>query len=264
MISVIIPSYNEEKTIQGTINYVYANACYKRLLKEIIVVDGGSTDGTIDEAKKTGATILVSPRKGRPSQLNYGAQKASGKILYFLQPHALPPPNFISEIAKASSKGYAGGTFSLKFDYKHWLLNTLSWLTNNASWVYLSDQSLFVTKELFDKSGGFREDHLVMANQEMIKRMKRYTNFVVLKDSIIASARRYVRYGIFKTGFTQSLVYILHKLGSPQTSMTKLYRMFLHWDIGGKLKKPVARVIKSSELKPASLKVKKALKVVSQ
>lgn len=262
MISVIIPAYNEEKTIASTINYVYANAPYKRLLEEVIVVDGGSTDETIAEAEKTNATVLISPRKGRAAQLNYGAKKASGKILYFLQPHALPPQNFISEIAKASSKGYAGGTFSLKFDYKHWLLNTLSWLTNNASWVYLSDQSLFVSKELFDKSGGFREDHLVMAHQEMIRRMKRYTNFIVMKDSIMASARRYLRYGIFKTGFTQSLVYLLHKLGYPQYIMTKLYRMFLHWDIGTRLKKPAVKA--SLEIKSASLKVKKALRVVSQ
>lgn len=261
MISVIIPAYNEEKTIADTIKYVYANASYKRLLKEVIVVDGGSTDRTIAEAQETGAIILNSPRKGRAAQLNYGAHKATGKILYFLQPNALPPQNFISEIAKASSKGYAGGTFSLKFDYKHWLLNMLSWLTNNASWVYLSDQSLFVSKELFDKSGGFREDHLVMANQEMIRRMKRYTNFIVMKDNILASARRYLHSGILKTGFTQSLVYLLHRLGYPQYIMTKLYRMFLRWEIGAKIKKPVAKA--SLEVKTVSLKVKKALKVAS-
>jgi glycosyltransferase involved in cell wall biosynthesis len=259
MISVIIPALNEEKTIRNTIAYVYQHASYKRLLKEVIVIDTGSTDQTVAEAEKTNATVMVSRYKTRAAQLNHAAKQATGTILYFLQGSSLPPQNFISEIAKAHSKGYAGGTFTLKFDYKHWVLNTLSWLTNNASWVYLSDQSLFVTKELFEKSGGFREDHFVMANQEIIRRIKRYTNFVVLKDEIISSARKYLRYGIFKTGATHGVVYMLHKLGYSQGTMTSLYRRLLRWDIGPKLKKksPVAPVLPAIE-------VKKKLNTVSQ
>jgi glycosyltransferase involved in cell wall biosynthesis len=251
MISIIIPALNEEKTIRNTIAYVYQHASYKRLLKEVIVIDAGSTDHTIAEAEKTNATVMVSPYKTRAAQLNHAAKQATGTILYFLQGHSLPPRNFISEIAKAHGKGYAGGTFTLKFDYKHWLLNTLSWLTNNASWVYLSDQSLFVTKELFEKSGGFRDDHFVMANQEIIGRIKRYTNFVVLKDNIVSSARKYIHYGILKTGATHGMVYFLHKLGYSQGTMTALYRRLLCWDIGPKLKKPspAATVLPPMEVK---------------
>lgn len=259
MISVIIPAYNEETTIRSTIAHVYAHASYKRLLKEVIVVDGGSTDKTIAEAEKTGATVTISPRKGRAAQLNYGAQQASGRILYFLHGHSLPPENFISEIAKAHAKGYAGGTFTLKFDYRHWLLNALSWLTNNASWIYLSDQSLYVTKELFDKSGGFREDHLVMANQEIIKRIKRYTNFIVLKDSIISSPTKYLRSGILRTEFIHALMYVMHRLGYSQKSMTQLCRKYLRWDIGPKPEKAAVK-----NINPVNLQVDKELNVISQ
>jgi rSAM/selenodomain-associated transferase 2 len=265
MISIIIPTFNEEKTIRNTIVYVYQHAPYKRLLKEVIIVDGGSTDNTMVEAEKTGATVMKSPRKGRAAQLNYGAQQASGKILYFLQGDSLPPEDFISEIVKASSKGYAGGTFSLKFDYRHWLLNALSWLTNNASWVYLSDQSLFVSKELFDKSGGFREDHMVMANQEIIQRIKRYTNFIVIRKSILSSARKYVRNGIFRTGITQGIVYLIHKLGYRHHVTTKLYRKYLRWDIGPKEEKPTAKKVQVSEQLQVNtrlrLKLKKEFKI---
>jgi hypothetical protein len=210
---------------------------------------------------------MVSPRKGRAAQLNYGAQQASGEILYFLQGNTLPPENFISEIVKASSKGYAGGTFSLKFDYRHWLLNAISWLTNNASWVYLSDQSLFVTKELFDKSGGFREDHLVMANHEIIKRIKRYTNFIVIPTSIVSSARKYLRTGIIRAGIVQTTVYVLHTLGYPQRVTTKLYRQFLHWDIGPKSEKIKSEkkitVAEKSSSVNVNVQPKKELKVLS-
>jgi rSAM/selenodomain-associated transferase 2 len=232
MISVIIPVYNEEQSIRSTIAYLYAHASYKRLLKEVIVVDGGSTDRTVAEAQKTGATVITCSQNGRVALLDYGARQATGKILYFLHAHSLPPENFVKEIIKACSKGYACGTFSLQFNYKHWLLNTLSWLTKHNSNFHLSAQSLFVTKELFDKSGGFRTDHYVLANQEMIRRLKRYTNFIVIKDSIVASAGKYIRHGIFRTEVVHVLAFFMNKMGCRQQTITKLYRTWLGWKLG--------------------------------
>lgn len=251
MISVIIPAYNESDSIRNTIAYVYANASYKRLLKEIIVVDGGSTDNTVEEAEKTGATVMRSPVKGRAAQLNYGARQATGNILYFLQANCLPPQNFVSEIVKASTKGFACGAFSVKFAYKHWMLNAMAWVSNRYnSLIMLSDQSLFMSKELFDKSGGFCEDHLVMINQEMTKRLKRYTNFILIKDAIVSSARKYVVYGFLRTGIVQGVAFLMHRLGYPQKAMATVYRRFLHWDIGPKLKEKKVVTIEPAEKLP--------------
>jgi glycosyltransferase involved in cell wall biosynthesis len=235
MISVIIPAFNDGESIGNTVAYVYANAAYKRLLKEVIVVDGGSGDNTVNEAEKAGARVLRTSLKGRAARSNFGARKASGEILYFLPAASLPPSNFIGEIAKAHSKGFACGTFSLKYNSQHWLLNGMAWVTNRYSnWLQLCDQSLFVTKELFDKSGGFRIDHLVMSHQEMIKRMKRYSNFVVLKDSVLSSPKKFLTSGFIKTGALQGVVYVMHKMGYSQRQMVSLYRRFLNWDIGTK------------------------------
>jgi glycosyltransferase involved in cell wall biosynthesis len=212
MISVIISTCNEEASIRRTIAYVFSQAPFSRLLKEVIVVDGGSTDRTINEVRKTDAKLIIVPGKGSSIQFNEAASQATGDILYFLNARSLPPKNFINSIAKAVSKGYSSGTFTLAFDYKHWLLDALSWCTRRKSSIlHLSDQSLFMSRELFDKSGGFREDHIVMSTQEMVRRLRRYSNFIVLKDNIIASAARYLKVGVFKTQIVQGTVYILHK-----------------------------------------------------
>lgn len=231
MISVIITTYNEADTIKDTIAYVYANASYKRLLKEVIVVDHGSTDGTIREAEKTGATVVVAPKKEKAAQLNYGAFQASGDVLYFLPSRSTPPPNFLGDIVKATLKGYACGTFALRYDDRHWTLRLLSWMANRF-FVCLSDQSLFVSRSLFLKAGGFREDHLVMINQELIRRARRYTDFVILDEPVLASAHRYRGHGILKTELVQGVVYILHRCGCPQRFTVWLYRNLLGWKIG--------------------------------
>lgn len=178
MISVVIPTYNDESLIASTILHLKENA-YKRLLKEIIVVDGGSSDKTVIEAEKAGATVIHSIRKGHSIQMNLGAQNASGKILYFLFPGTQPPKNFTNEIVRATQQGFSSGTFTLKFDYKHWALNAISLLTKiKTNFARLDNQSMFVMQELFVKAGSFREDFFILEDQDIIARLKRYSSFI--------------------------------------------------------------------------------------
>src|SRR4051812_10972514 len=105
MISVVIPTYNDENFIASTIDNLRKNA-YIGLLKEIIVVDAGSSDRTVSEAEKAGAAVVHCASKNRSCQLNLGAQHAKGKILYFLFPGSMPSKNFTNEIVRATQKGY--------------------------------------------------------------------------------------------------------------------------------------------------------------
>jgi rSAM/selenodomain-associated transferase 2 len=227
MISVIIPTYNDEALIASTIEHLRENA-YKGLLKQIIVVDGGSTDKTVREAEKAGALVIHSIKKGHSVQMNLGVQYATGKILYFVYPGSLPPKNFTNEIVRATQKGYSFGSFTLNFDYKHWFLNTLSWFTRiKLHFARLESQSLFVLRELFIKAGQFREDLQIQEDHEIIKRLRRYSNFIVLKDKIVASTRKYITHGVLRTEATYLLTNMMYWLGYPQEKLMKIYKTLL-------------------------------------
>ena len=79
MISVIIPTYNEEAHIKATIRRLWEYD-ETNLIKEVIIADGGSTDDTVTIAKTEGVKVIVSPKKGRAEQMNYGAQHATSEI----------------------------------------------------------------------------------------------------------------------------------------------------------------------------------------
>jgi rSAM/selenodomain-associated transferase 2 len=227
MISVIIPTFNDEHFIGSTISHIKKNA-YIGLLKEIIVVDGGSFDKTVREAEEAGAAVIRSIQRGRAKQMNLGAHYAKGKILYFVLPGSLPPKNFTNEIVRATQKNFWFGTFTLRANSKHWFLNTLTWLAQvRLQTARLDYQTLFVDNYLFKKAGGFREDHLLLEDYEIIRRLKRYSNFIVLKDHIISSTRKYMAHGVLKTEISYLLTHLLYWFGYSQGKLMKVQRFLL-------------------------------------
>jgi rSAM/selenodomain-associated transferase 2 len=227
MISVIIPTFNDETVIARTIAHLKENA-YTRLLKEIIVVDAGSSDKTITEAENAGATVVHSIRRNRSTQLNLGAERATGKILYFLLPGSFPPKNFTNEIVRATQKGFSAGSFGLTFNYRHWCLNFLTLCTRvKKNFTRLEDQSMFVLRELFVKAGAFREDLFLLEDQEIINRLKRYSSFIRLKDKVIASTAKYIAHGIVRTELTYLVTLFMYWRGYPQEKLIKVYNWML-------------------------------------
>ncbi|MEB0262788.1 MULTISPECIES: TIGR04283 family arsenosugar biosynthesis glycosyltransferase [unclassified Mucilaginibacter] len=206
MTSIIIPTYNEADQIAATIKKL--NGTNSDGHFEIIVSDGGSTDDTITLAKQAGAITLLSQRKGRAAQMNAGAALAKGEILYFLHADTMPPVGFINDIANAISNGYQAGCFMLSFDYPHWFLKANCWLTRfDVNAIRFGDQSLFVTKEEFDRTGGFSERHIVLEDQELIKRLRKAIRFKIIKRPVVTSARKYLENGIYKT---QGIFFIIY------------------------------------------------------
>ena len=230
MISIIIPTYNEENTIGQTIQYLLENDC-KGLVREIIVVDGGSKDNTVEVVKATKAKVYLSPKKGRSSQMNFGATKASHEILYFLHADTIPPKSFVEDIIREIDNGKRAGCFMLQFDYRHWFLAANCWFTRfNINFFRFGDQSLFIEKELFQNINGFNESLIVMEDQEIIKRIERFTSLKVIKKAVTTSARKYLDNGIYKTQYIFFYIWLLYYLGYSQDKLVKTYRKMMFQD----------------------------------
>lgn len=227
MISVIIPTFNEEEHIKETIQKLWQ---YDEgdFIKEIIITDGGSTDNTVAIAKTEGVKIVVSPKKGRAAQMNFGASFATEEILYFLHADTTPPQNFTMDITKAIEHGFGAGCFILSFDYNHWFLKANCWFTRfDVNAIRFGDQSLFVTKELFELTGGFSEKHIVLEDQHLITRLKKITRFTIIKKPVITSARKYLENGIYKTQGIFFIIYFMYRLGCSQQQLVTTYRKLI-------------------------------------
>lgn len=226
MISVIIPTYNEADQVAETINKILETKGTAKT--EIIIVDGNSTDDTLAIAKSLGVLTVTSTRKGRGAQMNAGAAIATGDIFYFLHADSIPPKNFAGYIQNAMNAGAKSGCFRLAFDHQHWFLKANCWFTRfNVNAVRFGDQSLFVTREVFKKSSGFREDLIVMEDQEIIHRLKRSGKFTVMNAAVTTSARKYLENGIYRMQGIFFRIWLLYYLGYSQEHIVKVYKSLI-------------------------------------
>lgn len=219
-ISIVIPVFNEEKTIASTVEKLQQPE-----VKEIIVVDGGSTDMTISVAEQAGCIVIRSDRKGRAYQMNIGAALARSSILYFLHSDTIPPVGFAKKIIYALRQGADYGCFSLNFDEPSRILQFFARFTRlNLKWVRFGDQSLFVKKTLFSKIGGFDQALYVMEDQEIYNRLSKAGQFKLIDDPVQTSARKYRKIGVIKLQIIFSIIYTGYYMGMNQRTLLHFYK----------------------------------------
>ncbi|MBD2246956.1 TIGR04283 family arsenosugar biosynthesis glycosyltransferase [Nostoc sp. FACHB-888] len=213
-ISIIIPTLNEAENIKEAIVTTQLNTNI-----EVIIVDGGSKDDTIEIAQSLGVKV-ISSSPGRGVQMNVGAVAATGDILLFLHADTRLPTGFDEMVRTALQQpGTVAGAFNLRIDAS---LLSLRWVelgVNLRSHFYqmpYGDQAIFLTKTVFHQIGGFPELP-IMEDFELIRRLKRIGRIVIIPTPVVTSARRWLRKGVFKNTLLNQIVIIAYLLGvSPE------------------------------------------------
>tara|TARA_R110002167_G_scaffold42455_3_gene128883 strand:+ start:432 stop:1136 length:705 start_codon:yes stop_codon:yes gene_type:complete len=222
-ISIIIPALNEAACIGQMLRYLKENSSTERI-REVLVVDGGSCDATVEIALANGARVIASP-KGRAKQLNLGAKNAQGDVLYFLHADTFPPQDFDSSIEEAIGFGNKVGCFQMKFDSDSRFLRFFAWFTRiNIKLCRGGDQSLFITKGLFEKSGGFNEHYVIFEDNEFIGRLYELESFCILPRHVKTSARRYEARGKVVLQYHFGMIHLKNYLGAGPEQLYDYYR----------------------------------------
>lgn len=229
MISIIIPVFNESKTIEKLLVHLSENSSAENI-SEIIIIDGGSVDGTQKlvhnfSEKNISNTKLISSEKGRARQMNAGAEMATGKILYFLHADSFPPVDFDAMIHSEVRKGNLAGCFRMKFDSDHLVLRFSQWFTKfNFKFCRGGDQSLFITQKAFQALDGYNESYTIYEDCEFINRVYDDYKFVVINEFLTTSSRKYQQNGTLKLQYHFTVIHLKKMLGATPENLSAYYQ----------------------------------------
>ncbi len=222
-ISIIIPTLNEAENIQPTLDRLQP---LRSRGHEVILVDGGSTDNTVDIGRPQVDRILNSD-PGRACQMNVGASQAKGDIFWFLHADTLIPELADQIIDTAvDNRSRAWGRFDVRLSGKDIRFRLIAFMMNRRSrltGIATGDQGVFVTRALFEKIGGFAEQPL-MEDIEISRRLKRHARPICLKQKLITSSRRWETRGIWHTVFLMWRLRLRYALGGDPHKLVKRYR----------------------------------------
>jgi rSAM/selenodomain-associated transferase 2 len=196
-LSIIIPALNEAGCIRDILRQLQALRAQGH---EVILVDGGSCDETIALAQALVDQLLPAPA-GRALQMNVGAKAASGQVFWFLHADTRVPDKAARLIIEALQQAGSWGRFDVRLSGDKLLLRLVERMMNWRSrftGVASGDQGIFVTRELFERVGGFAELPL-MEDIDLSRRLKREQWPVCLRDTLTTSSRRWERNGVLRT-----------------------------------------------------------------
>lgn len=220
-ISIIIPVLNEAKHITQALASIQPSANV-----EVIVVDGGSQDNTVELAQSWGVKVL-SAAIGRACQMNAGAKIATGDILLFLHADTRLPPGFDTLVRTlATQPDTVAGAFALQIDAKLWSLRLIEMGVNwRSHWLQMpyGDQAIFLKSAIFHKIGRF-PDLPMMEDFELMRRLRRIGRITIIPVPVLTSGRRWLQKGVFKTTIINQIAIIAYLLGVSPKQIGRWYR----------------------------------------
>lgn len=198
MLSIVIPVLDEAQHLASLLPALVTRCP----LAELIVVDGGSADGTARVAAECPRARYVTSTRGRASQMNVGARTARGDVLLFLHADTRLPPDADVAIARAMAEpDVVGGRFDVRFSSARWPFRVIAAFMNGRSrltGIATGDQAIFVRRTTFETLGGYADIPL-MEDVELSRRLKAAGRLVALHERVTTSSRKWEREGIVRT-----------------------------------------------------------------
>jgi len=220
-VAIVVPVLNEQRELPEFIRRLSALKA-----DELILVDGGSTDGSRALLAESGLRWIASDA-GRAIQMNAGSIHCNSNILLFIHVDTVIDSSHVSAVRKAmADAGCVGGRFDVRLAGRHPALSVIGWFMNMRSRltrISTGDQCIFVRRSLFETLGGFPELPLMedIAFSALLRRAGRIS---CLKQRAITSGRRWELHGVIKTVLLMWKIRLLYWLGTPADELVLMYR----------------------------------------
>ncbi|MCT0224917.1 TIGR04283 family arsenosugar biosynthesis glycosyltransferase [Synechococcus sp. CS-1328] len=221
-LSVIIPLLNEARAVRQF------GAAWQTMAAsgaEVLLVDGGSEDGTLVLIQQLGLQVVAAER-GRGRQLQAGAERSRGEILLFLHADTQLPADGLELVRRSLHSPHCWGRFDVRIDGQQRMLAVVAWAMNlrsRLSGIATGDQAMFMTREAYRQSGGFTPQPL-MEDVDLSARLKALAPPVCLKAQVTTSGRRWERNGVVRTILLMWSLRLAYRLGVPASTLARLYR----------------------------------------
>lgn len=226
MISVVIPTLNAEASLPRSFDCLI-QATIRGLVREVIVVDGGSTDNTVIMADGVGARIIAAP-KGRGGQLAAGAEAARSDWLLFLHADTALEPGWEAEaeafIERANPARPRAAAFCFALDDFGIVARLLEMMVGLRCFLFglpYGDQGLLISQRLYTKIGGYKPLPL-MEDVDIIRRLGR-RRLAMMRTKAVTSAERFQENGYLHRSLRNLSVLFLYALRVPSRVLVKLY-----------------------------------------
>jgi rSAM/selenodomain-associated transferase 2 len=221
-LSIIVPVFNEGERIAAALD---ALVPMRALGVEVVVVDGGSRDATVQRARLRASKVISAPR-GRATQMNAGAEKATGDILLVLHSDTRLPSDADHVLLSGLERsGRTWGRFDVQVDSKKPLLSTVARMMNLRSrltGIATGDQAIFVNRDAFRQVGGFPPIEL-MEDIALSKLLKRVGPPLCLRERVVTSARRWEKRGVISTILLMWRLRLAYYFGADPKELAQLY-----------------------------------------
>lgn len=232
-ISIVVPVLNEAARIDACLDHALAQAYATGQIVEVIVVDGGSTDGTVARAKareeKLGPDrirVIAATRRGRARQLNAGAREAKGDVVVFLHVDTELPPDAVTRIARAVDDGADYGWFTVRIASRDPRLRFASRIWSMRSKLFVSstgDQAQFFRRDFFFRAGAYPPFDLC-EDLAILRHARRIGRHTCIDAPVTTSARRWEANGVGRTIAKMWKLRLGYHLGVRPEQLAKEWR----------------------------------------